>query len=159
MLPGSSVSWYVERCWKMLKGASSLSLSEWSSWSQTMWHYLIMQHAEILNASARVSMSVDGLHIGLPWFVLWFTHVLHLFFPCSAISDIRWYKPVYACLCVRGPCGSQVVCVVILSVFSISMVGSSALASEPVAAAEGREQNPLGLTLTDAKTAKISGFQ
>jgi hypothetical protein len=48
---------------------------------------------------------------------------------------------------------------VILSVFSISMVGSSALASEPVAAAEGREQNPLGLTLTDAKTAKISGFQ
>lgn len=31
----------------------------------------------------------------------------------------------------------HVVCVVILSVFSISMVGSSALASEPVAAAEG----------------------
>ena len=32
---------------------------------------------------------------------------------------------------------AKVVCVVILSVFSISMVGSSALASEPVAAAEG----------------------
>lgn len=31
----------------------------------------------------------------------------------------------------------HVVCVVILSVFSISIVGSSALASEPVAAAEG----------------------
>lgn len=44
----------------------------------------------------------------------------------------------------------HVVCVVILSVFSISMVGSSALASEPVAAAEGL------LAASPAKSSKAS---